>query len=111
MNGLAPSDFNPLYGASEVEHVFETVGMNDENPLETMLSRIKESKNNVLTDFSNFIICITNIKWHGKRLYPNRIREWRKTIESRLPATKSIVWGERIASGADSYRIDIVAYK
>ncbi len=111
MNGLSPSDFNPIYGASEVEHVFETVDINDKNPLETILARFEESSNSVLTEFSDFIICITNTRWHGKRLNPRRIGEWKKTLESKLPAAKSIVWGERIADGADSYRIDIVAYK
>lgn len=110
MNGLVPSDFNPIYEASEVEHVFEAVDINDKNPLETMLARIDESSNSVFTDFSNFIICITNTKRHAKRLNPRRIGEWKKTIESKLPAAKSIVWGERIAPGADTYRIDIVAY-
>ena len=108
---LTPSDFNPIYEADEVVHVFETVDFDTENPIETMLACIDKRTNNILSSFSNFIICISNTNWPGKRLNPKRIFEWKKIIEERLPNPKKVVWGERIMEGAMYYKIDIVAYK
>lgn len=110
-NSLTPSDFDPIYNALEVIHVFETVGFDVDNPLESILNRIEERTNGALSDFSNFIICISNTNWHGKQLNPKRISEWEKKIEGSLPYPRSVIWGERIRSGAMYYRIDIVAYK
>ena len=108
---LAPSDFDPIYEAAEVVHVFEIVDFDTENPIETMLARIDKRTNNILSSFSNFIICISNTNWHGKRLNPKRISEWENIIEERLPNPKNVMWGERIMEGAMYYKIDIVAYK
>ena len=108
---LTPSDFNPIYEASEVVHVIETVDFDIENPLEAIISRIKERTNNVLSDFSNFIICISNTDWRGKHLNPKRISEWKNIIEDRLLNSRNVIWGERIMHGTMFYKLDIVAFK
>lgn len=108
---LTPSDFDPIYEATEVIHLFETVDFDIENPVETMLARIDKKTNDILSRFPNFIICISNTSWHGKRLNPKRISEWEKNIEDRLPTPQKVIWGERIMEGATYYKIDIVAYK
>lgn len=108
---LTPSDFDPIYNASEVIHISENAGFDVENPLESILNRIEERTNGALSGFSNFIICISNTNWHGKQLNPKRISEWKKKIEDSLPYPRNVIWGERIMNGAMYYRIDIVAYK
>ena len=108
---LAPSDFDPIYEATEVVHVFETVNFDIMNPVETILARIDKRTKGALSNFSNFIINISNTNWHGKRLNPQRISEWKKIIEDRLPNPRNVIWGERIMEGAMYYKLDIVAYK
>lgn len=108
---LTPSDFDPIYNASEVIHISETADCGIENPLEVMLNRIEERTDNTLAGFSNFIICISNSNWHKNRLNPERIYEWEKIINDRLPDSANIVWGERIKQGAMYFKLDIVAYK
>lgn len=108
---LKPSDFDPIYEGTEVVHIFGTADFNVENPLETIFASIEERTGNTLSNFSNFIICISNTDWHGKHLNPKRISEWEKIIEEKLPNSSNVIWGERIMEGAMFYRIDIVAYK
>lgn len=110
-NSLTPSDFDPIYNATEVIHIFETVDFYIENPLDSILNHIEERTNSALSGFSSFIICISNTNWHGKRLNPKRISEWKKKIEDSLPYPRNVLWGERIMNGAMYYKIDIVAYK
>lgn len=107
---LTPKDFDPIYEATEVVHLFATVDFSVESPLEIMLERIEKSSNNALSKFSNFIISITNTNWRGKRLRPNCIAEWERTIASRLPHAEYICWGQRTMRGAMYYKLDIVAY-
>lgn len=108
---LTPSDLDPIYEATEVVHVFETADFDIENPLGVILNRIKERTNNMLSGFSDFIICISNTDWIGKRLNPKRISEWEKRIEDSLPYPRNVIWGERIMHGAMFYKLDIVASK
>lgn len=108
---LTPSDFDPIYNASEVIYVSKTADFDIENPLEVMLNRIEEQTNNELAHFSNFIICISNTDWLGKQLNPKRISEWEKKIEDSLPYPRNIIWGDRIMHGAMFYKLDIIAYK
>ena len=108
---LTPSDFDPIYEATEVVHVFGTADFFVENPLENIFASIEERSGNVLSNFSNFIISISNTDWHGKHLNPKRISEWEKIIEEKLHNPRNVRWGERIMKGAMFYKIDIVAYK
>lgn len=93
-NSLTPSDFDPIYNASEVIHIFETVDFYIENPLDSILNRIEEITNSALFGFLNFIICISNTDWHGKRLNPKRISEWKEKLKIVSPIQETY-YGER----------------
>lgn len=111
LKNLSPDDFDPIYNASRVEHIRETIDFNRERSLEYFLTKIEKHIQGVLSEFTDFIICITNTNWTGKRLYPNHAAQWEKAIAEKLPNAKSIKWGHRTAQGAMYYQIDIVAYK
>lgn len=109
VKNLSPKDFDPIYKAVEVVYLCETVDFDVENPLGVILGKIEEWAE-TLSNFTNFIISLTNTNWRGKRLLPNRVAEWERKIAARLPHARCLSWGERIMQGAMYYRIDIVAY-